>query len=722
MRRILLATLLFAAPLVAEECCFAPEVIVSGQGGNYRRGGGIEGWVPLGKRSDRVVFVQGGGGYFRHQGVGSLGLGFRQKMSSKLALGINGFGDLAFTDRGSIFGQLGTGVELLANRALFRANGYFPLSPHRVVSSRPGVAVEGTQLIALTLDSLETPLFGFDTEVGGELNVRGGEFWAYGGYFYYKREGIRPIQGPRIRAEYRYNPRNLPVQLVFGGWYEWDRQRQSTGSAYLEIRYPFCRSTCPASVCDLMGRKVYRERVVWVHEGPRVQVGGPLGQLIFANETIDGIGTQTNPATIDNAFAMSGPGDIVFLLQDTGNMTPSGTITLDLEEKVYGFGDSDQVTITLSNGAKLTITDLTGAGRGVVAGGLLNPIFMTDSDNLVQGVELLGGVVGILQPATFDGLTVKDLILASQTVAGISNTGGAFSVADSELSGQTTAILSTLSSGTQEIRRSSFQGARGIRFDGAQVDQALVSQCAFAVSLNAVEVIDSGGPFVVYQSLMNGGDDFLLVDDNANPGLIKDVRVLECEANMLDNRAIEANMSQAADTYVIRNCNFSGSEEMIYFDLNQGPVNIEITENALFSLTQDAIFIDAASTTTILIQDNEGTAGDNFIDVLSRGGVNVPLNVTLLSNVNLNTPPAESYSLRRNAMTTQFFCATLLDNGNVTASSGILLSSNANNIFVFDLPNLSANNNNLSVTTVGSVANTDTRCTLPTIPPLPFTP
>ena len=722
MKRLLTILLILAhAPFAFAACCFSPELDVIGQGGNFRGGGGVEAWMPIAQDPCRVLFLQGGGGYFRHQGVGSVGLGYRQQIGPGLAYGLNGFGDISVSEHGFSYGQIGGGFELLACHGLFRFNGYAPFGDRRTFSSEPGATLDETAIIGLDLTRFETSLPGFDLEGGGQLNLGPGELWGYAGYFFHKRNNIRAVQGPRLRLEYRLNVPKLRAQLVFGGWWEHDWLHGSTGSLALEVRFPYCRpkGRC-APLCELMGRRVVREHGIWLDAFPAVRETGQIGTLIFANESIDGIGTQTDPATIDNAFGMSGPNDYLFLLQDTGNMVPSATLVLQSFQRVIGFGNGSQFTIKTANGALLTINDLTGAGRGIVDGSTATISFSTDSNNLFQGIGTVDTSVGIRMDQFSDSILVKDVVIAANPIGILNECGSNLFVQDSRITAGTTGIDCRQVTGIFEVRNTEITASTGIFCSQSILERGVVSSSKLTTTSQGVFLSSIGGTFVVNDCRIIGARTGVLVTDNPAIAQSKDVRVLDCEMSGLDLRGIDVvNDSEAASIYVFNRNTINGnSEEAIRMDIDQGFHSIEIVGNTLNSLTADGLLIDVSEPTNILAQANRGTTGGSLIEINPSGGGSIQRNISLLNNNSLSAPAGiDGYIIASSA--TAPVCATILGNNRVVTPLGIDVDGGGSNIDVFDLPNLSANNNGLDVNTANTV-NTTTRCPLPDIPPLNF--
>ena len=86
--------------------------------------------------------------------------------------------------------------------------------------------------------------------------------------------------------------------------------------------------------------------------------------FVSANGSVAGTGTQENPMTIAQAETTSGTSDIIFLLNDDGNIDVNtisvGTLTLKPYQQLLGVGDSTSQDILLPNNNVYTVSSTTG--------------------------------------------------------------------------------------------------------------------------------------------------------------------------------------------------------------------------------------------------------------------------------------------------------------------------------------------------------------------------
>ncbi|MGE3954064.1 MAG: inverse autotransporter beta domain-containing protein [Parachlamydiales bacterium] len=413
-------------------CCticgtWGPDLYLGGRADNWRRGAGAEGFVPISQNGCSLLFIQGGTGWFRDLYTGNIGAGYRWLTGhNNTALGINVFYD-ASGRSGKIYSQIGGGLEILGCWWLARANYYQPieLRTKRLVN----VTQAGLQLFE------RQAYRGFDAEIGKGILFYAGELWGFAGYFYYRAHQVDPLHGPRIRGEYRLQslPFCINGELILGAEVEYDRLHKTTGSATLELRLFLdrCRprECCRSPICRLMGRRVERERMIRVETTPlEFVVPGPADGIIFFNNTIDGIGTQLNPALLPNAIAMAAPGDILFGLQDTGNVPVDWPIPLLPEQHLLGFSGPTRV-VELPSGMTIVVTDLTGSGQVVLD--IATDGVVTMTDNFICGVTLQGGDRGIVVGAWSGDVEVENVNFRNLPIAVDSNLGGALTVSNS---------------------------------------------------------------------------------------------------------------------------------------------------------------------------------------------------------------------------------------------------------------------------------------------------
>jgi len=292
--------------------------------------------------------------------------------------------------------QWGVGLEALGRCWSFRANGYFPGSNLQDIRSLEG---------GFNNREIRQAYTGFDLEAGAGFQLWRGQAWGYATYYYFTGRHVRDIQGPRLRLEYKLdNPLINGAEVAFAGEWDYNHRHGSTVAGFASVRIPLSRcperlsSSCCDSLCRQMGDRVRREYSIWVDtETFRFD-----SLFIFVqNSAPDGAsGTQTDPKNINEAVMMlSDPNGVLFMLEDGGNLLMSeindgtgGTITLESNQQIVGFGGNTSTTVSFTNGSALQVDALGSGNRPILVDDGTNPIVtsLSSSDFTLQGIELQG--------------------------------------------------------------------------------------------------------------------------------------------------------------------------------------------------------------------------------------------------------------------------------------------------------------------------------------------
>ncbi len=418
---------------------YRPYVEVDGRFFDFRKGGGLNMWVPVRSDGNHLLFSQAHAGYWRkHLVKFSLGGGYRRLVTPNFGAGVNMFFDKGHSDDGTNYYQGGAGAELFGPCWVFRANGYAPNFRTSVI--RPEAIVVGTQVLDNSF--IERNFAGFDLEGGYSICFGELELWGYAGYYHFTASGVKPIQGPKARFEIRYpDPFGMcGAELMIGGEWENDRVHGNEGALTAFIRVPIFGprprfgQCCPrkSRICRRMEDLVRREQNVWVERGFAFTDGllgnrrasqAAVANVFFFKEGATGIGTQNDPAA-PGSIALD-PGDIIFVLSDPGApaLTTGVPITMLPCQQVAGFGDNGMVTLTVQ-GVPVTFTQTDPDGfRGTINAGGGTGIVL-GNDTVVTGIRLTDtGAAGAITGSGVMDVCVQNTNINVTPPAGQTATG-----------------------------------------------------------------------------------------------------------------------------------------------------------------------------------------------------------------------------------------------------------------------------------------------------------
>lgn len=265
--------------------------------GNRRGIGQLNLMIPLLQQGDWILFADLRGIADTERGLeGNAGLGYRGMVGTKYRWIYGGYAffDARRTKSNKLYYQVNPGVELLSEDFDVRANGYIPVGRTRhllsgTTASAGGIGqvqVVGTRIFMSVPGGgeEEVSMAGFDAEAGvripwlGEPEVR-----LYAGGYAFFRPGVKPIAGPRFRAEARLF--DLPLlgpqsRFTFGIETSWDRVRKQQVYGFLNLRIPLgAVAASPAPVLDSFERRMVDPIVKDVDVvTEKRKTGGPGGE------------------------------------------------------------------------------------------------------------------------------------------------------------------------------------------------------------------------------------------------------------------------------------------------------------------------------------------------------------------------------------------------------------------------------------------------------------
>ncbi len=208
-----------------QELLYHPQIEWDLKAGNQRSIGRLSLLQPLWQNDHELIFLDLiGMADTKDAREGNFGIGYRHLYQERI-LGLYTFYDRRRSRYGNIMQQMTFGAEWLRESLEFRANIYWPYSKKRPIDSRiTGKAVfDGTATTVTLFENhrLETPMHGFDIEVGGHLK-NASKLQTFIAYYHFNGNGIPSMNGVRVRARI-----HLHKALVLEGEYAHDNLRKS---------------------------------------------------------------------------------------------------------------------------------------------------------------------------------------------------------------------------------------------------------------------------------------------------------------------------------------------------------------------------------------------------------------------------------------------------------------------------------------------------------------
>ncbi|BCA81030.1 OmpA family protein [Desulfuromonas sp. AOP6] len=650
---------------------------------------------------------------------GNYGLGYRKILDNGLPLlGEAIWGAYAFYDnRSSTYGfsfqQFTLGAELLGRNWELRANAYLPENASHVIDSfaTTGVELDRTAVVVRTTlyETRERPLHGFDIEAGYGLEL--GErstLWGHAGYFWFDNALTPEVAGPRLRLAYeRKDPFSiLGSSLSLGVEYQDDQIRGAQGFGFANVRVPLGKviKDAPSSFAReeierRMMRPVIRDvdivtfaqdmaKTPGTEEGPSViiadeyavvdpETGAPIdlffvdadGTLLNGLSVADG--TRTAPMTLTEAQQASSLSDILFLINDAGQIASGGAespaLTLQQRQQLMGIGDTGARLISFEGlpeapEYKLSITSA--SGRPTLSQAGAGDVIALASGNRLSGLNINGGSRGIAGSG-IDSLALADLNVRDYTTAGlaIDNGTGTLSVANSliaatgggtalqlyrsELSGAFTA--STLSqTGGRVIDMDGHQGTLDFRGTGVENQDGLGLriQNSSDADLHFGRVSVAGTSSGAALSLLNNDQSAIAIDDlrirtegaqglvASNSGSLRvaagEVRSVGGDALVLGETAVDLTLTDISATGGGSALDFSGvSGQMTVRGLlaatGSSGSGLKVS-NSQLDLEVSRLLVDSAAGTGVDIVETEGSlAFGRGSAIANSGGVGISI-------------------------------------------------------------------------------------------------
>ena len=429
---------------------------------------------PFWQANDRLVFTDfrltdtDGSGF-----EGNFGLGYRQLFGEDdFMLGGYAFYDRRKSDTGKYYHQATLGAELFVDQLGFRVNGYLPEDDRHVIGARrvttgnigapvpaaiPGVGLtlNGTNVITAPtiipgtsggvsrlLVARERALPDFDNDQ---------ELWLYGGYFRFKRGRSPTVDGPRVRAEYRFRDvfGVAESEISFGLEWQEDDVRGSQTFGMVRLRIPFGakkqrkKALAKTRIARRMTEFVVRdidivasaqnlnapqgspdapdidEEITLPATDPVVVAGGnnifdlPSGEALnvfFISQAGGGDCSQVAPCSVAVAQGQAGygAGDSLVLLSGTGIIFNNIALNRP-RQQILGSGDTGVLNIDLSSGDMLALNGL--GMRPTLNGGIT--LF---DEAVVRGFDITGG-----PPVSIDGNNVANIFLSDLRLNNVTN-------------------------------------------------------------------------------------------------------------------------------------------------------------------------------------------------------------------------------------------------------------------------------------------------------------
>ena len=389
---------------------WAPQLFVEGAFGTDVAGA-VEFTLPFTQDPDSLLFTDVRFRVDDNSSVeANIGLAYRHALNDELILGGYGFFDALNSPNDNTFLQATIGVELFTEDWRARANGYIPFgkTTHEISSTMgQSVDITGNSIALIGSMTEEGALPGFDVELGRRLNVikELDQFWIYAGYFHFQDSGFDTINGPRFRAEWFIDTdRLLPgSRLELGGEFTYDSVREDRAFFIAVFRIPLGGTTEARrqAEADLgwrywaMQTRIIRDADIVTSvqttetRDPAINpaTGDPYTSIYFAEAGATGSGTEDDPTDIDTAVEAAGPGGIVVVNGEEGEIDTEGVMLVDGMAFVGG-----GTTLVVGTEAGLTVDD---------EDQILVPVFLPGTRPTVNGtgddlITIADGAAGVL--------------------------------------------------------------------------------------------------------------------------------------------------------------------------------------------------------------------------------------------------------------------------------------------------------------------------------------
>lgn len=411
----MLCAAVYSIPGWAADEALQPRIEVNGRGGTKRSILMTEAWMPLAQDRDQVIYsdIRYMGDEFDNQ-EGNFGVGYR-KVSTDLdaVVGVHGWIDRRQTDRGSLFYQATTGVEVLGRNVDGRVNVYIPMSGEKTYttpntgSTTPYLADTG--IYYDTNGRLaEEAQSGFDAELGYRLPVlekHMDSFRVYAGAYAFRGDHSDNVTGWRTRAE-----ANVNQAFSIGARFQHDEPRGYQGFLEATLRFPFAAKKSFRSEGLRARLDESPERDIDIVTGTQVldtglkkpvvnTESGTVQRILYVDNTNAqaGNGSKENPfSTLASAQAALKANDILYVYHGDGTTTGMDHgITID-KSNVSLIGSGSALTYNgytlLAAGSAPVITNTESflsdgdiAAKTSYSG---NGVFVTSGNVSISGIEI----------------------------------------------------------------------------------------------------------------------------------------------------------------------------------------------------------------------------------------------------------------------------------------------------------------------------------------------
>ncbi len=256
------ASALLASPAHADK--WSPWIEAGGTLSTERDRGEVTGFAPLLQNGNSLLFADVKGKLFSESvKEGNFALGYRMMTEPGWNLGVWGGYDIRESENGNTFGQAAFGVEALSRDYDVRLNGYVPTTDPKAGGGLTTVELVGSQIFLS--GGREVPLWGIDGELGWRVPLENmgadpdrHELRLYaGGYRFDDSELSEPVQGPRLRAEWRVFdaiPGLSGSQLSLQAQFQHDDYRDDQWEAGFRLRIPLFAGDAPAKLTPIERR------------------------------------------------------------------------------------------------------------------------------------------------------------------------------------------------------------------------------------------------------------------------------------------------------------------------------------------------------------------------------------------------------------------------------------------------------------------------------------
>lgn len=364
-----------AAPASAGSAAkWGPWIEAGGFLSTERDRGEATAFMPLFQNGESLLFADVKGKLFS-EGVkeGNFALGYRRMTAGYVNLGLWGGYDIRESVTGNSFDQAAFGIEALTADYDFRLNGFVPLTDGKAAPGLASVELSGSQI--LLTGGREVALGGFEGEVGWRLPLEAigadrerHEFRLYaGGYRFDDSDLAKPLQGPRLRAEWRILdavPGLAGSRLSFETSFQHDSYRDDQWEAGFRLLIPLFGGDAAKSLSPIerrMAEPIIRDTDIVTAPSRAEKVADALTGTVFENVVrVDA--TQN----LDAAALAAGANSLVLLDGSAGPVAASG-IVLDGDRTLAG-GGSQLALRGVSSGIAVTYT-VPGAAPTLLGGG-----------------------------------------------------------------------------------------------------------------------------------------------------------------------------------------------------------------------------------------------------------------------------------------------------------------------------------------------------------------